>query len=135
MILFPARVGAALLLAFGVLGLVLATLGLYGVVAYSVARRTRELGIRIAIGASRMDVIQLVTRESLILVAVGTALGLSLAALGSQALSGLLYGIGAYDPITFIGVPTVLLLVAFLAGLGPARRALSLDPSKALRFD
>ncbi len=133
--LFPARMGAALLSAFGVLGLVLASVGLYGVVAYSVAQRTREVGIRMAIGAGRGDVLKLVVREGMTLVAVGLVLGIVVAFFGSQALKSLLYGISASDPLTFAGVAIALVAVALVANLVPARRATRVDPIVALRYE
>ncbi|MCP3962604.1 MAG: ABC transporter permease [bacterium] len=133
--LFPARMGAALLAAFGVLGLVLASVGLYGVVAYSVSRRTREVGIRMAIGARRADVLSLVTREGMVLVAVGLALGIGAALFAARALGSLLYGITPHDPLTFATVATILATVALAANLLPARRATQVDPMEALRYE
>ncbi len=133
--LFPARMAAALLAAFGGLGLVLASVGLYGVVAYSVSRRTREVGIRMAIGAGRVDVLRLVVREGMVLVAVGLTLGLAAALAGGQLLGGLLYGIEPHDPLTFLAVAAVLAAVALAANLLPARRATRVDPMVALRYE
>lgn len=133
--LFPARMGATLLAAFGVLGLVLASVGLYGVVAYSVSRRTREVGIRMAIGAGQKDVVRLVVKEGMALVAVGLVVGISAALAGSQVMKSLLYGISATDPVTFAGVAVVLCVVALLANLMPAQRATRIDPVVALRYE
>ena len=133
--LFPARLGAALLAAFGVLGLVLASVGLYGVVAYAVSRRTREMGIRIALGAGGSNVLRLVVREGMALVATGIGIGLLLALVATRALDKLLFGITATDPVTFVAVPLVLATVALLANLGPALRATRVDPMVALRYD
>jgi predicted permease len=133
--LFPARMGAALLAAFGALGLLLASIGLYGVVASSVARRTREVGIRMSLGAKRSDVLALMVREGMTLTATGLAIGLGLAALASQLLQGLLYGIGTRDPITFLTVAVVLGVIALLANLVPAGRAMRVEPTVALRYD
>lgn len=133
--LFPARMGAALLAAFGALGLLLASIGLYGVVASSVARRTREVGIRMSLGAKRSDVLALMVREGMTLTATGLAIGLGLAALASQLLQGLLYGIGTRDPITFLTVALVLGAIALLANLVPAGRAMRVEPTVALRYD
>jgi predicted permease len=133
--LFPARLGATLLLAFGVLGLVLAAVGLYGVVAYAVSKRTREVGVRMAVGAGRGDVIRLVVREGMTLVAVGLAAGLAAALFGSRALKSLLYGVTATDPWTFAGVAALLAAVALAANLVPARRATRIDPVAALRCE
>jgi putative ABC transport system permease protein len=133
--LFPARMGAVLLAAFGVLGLVLASVGLYGVVAYSVSRRTREVGIRRAVGAGDGAVVRLVVGEGMVLVGVGVAVGLGLALAAGRFLGSLLYGIGAADPVTFVAVPLLLGAVALAANLIPARRALRVDPMEALRYE
>jgi predicted permease len=133
--LFLARMGAILLAAFGGLGLILASMGLYGVVAASVARRTREVGIRMAIGAQRGDVLRLVVREGMILTGTGLAIGFGLALLGTTLLHGLLYGIAPSDPLTFVGVAGILGGVALVANLIPARRATEVDPLVALRYD
>ncbi len=133
--LFPARMGAALLAAFGLLGLLLASLGLYGVVAYSVARRTREVGVRLAIGAGQRDVLRMVIKEGMALVVLGMALGV-LAAFGlGRLIAKWLYGVEAYDPLTFLVVIGVLSAVALLANLIPARRATRIDPMVALRYE
>lgn len=133
--LFPARLGAALLAAFGTLGLLLAGIGLYGVVAASVARRTREVGIRMSLGARRSDVLALVVREGMVLTGIGLAIGLGLALLGAQLLRGLLYGIGTHDPVTFVAVAVVLGGIAFLANLVPAGRATQVEPVVALKYE
>jgi predicted permease len=120
---------------FGGLATLLALIGLYGVLAYTVARRTREIGIRMALGAVPRDVIWMVMREVLILVAVGVAAGVSLSlAFGSLAHSQL-YGLEAHDPFTFVSVVTALSLAAGLAGAIPALRASCVDPTTALRHD
>lgn len=131
--LFPARMGAALLAAFGSLGLLLASIGLYGVVASSVERRTREVGVRMALGARREDVLKLVVREGMLLAGFGLLVGLGLAFAASRLLSSLLYGITPADPATYVAVALVLTLVAFLANLIPAQRATEVDPVVALR--
>jgi predicted permease len=131
--LMPARITGAVLGVFGALGLVLAAIGMYGVMAYSVAQRTREIGIRMAIGAAAEDVIRLVMRQGLKLVAIGGVIGLLGAIGASRALSGILYGGGENDAATFIVVPIVLLSVAALATWVPARRAANTDPLAALR--
>lgn len=133
--LLPARLGGEILGGFGILGLLLAAVGVYGVMAYSVAQRTRELGIRLAVGADRSSVIRLVLGEGLRLAAVGTVLGLLAAAGVSQLIKGMLYNTNALDPVTFLGVPVILLSVAALAVYLPARRAASVDPMKALKTD
>jgi ABC-type antimicrobial peptide transport system permease subunit len=120
---------------FGGLATLLALIGLYGVLAYTVARRTREIGIRMALGAVPRDVIWMVMREVLILVAVGVAAGVSLSpAFGSLARSQL-YGLEAHDPFTLVSVVTALSLAAGLAGAVPALRASRVDPTTALRHD
>lgn len=134
-ILFPARLGAALLAAFGLLGLLLAGIGLYGVVAASVARRTREVGIRMSLGAKRSDVLKLMVREGMTLTGIGLALGLGLALIASQVLRGMLYGIGAHDPVTYGAVALVLGTIALLANLVPAGRATQVQPVVALKRD
>jgi predicted permease len=134
-ILFPARMGAVLLAAFGALGLILASVGLYGVVAASVARRTREIGIRMAIGAGRGAVLRRVVKEGMILTGLGLAAGLALSLAALRVLRGLLYGIAPDDPVTFLAVAVVLSLVALGANLVPAARAAEVDPLVALRSD
>lgn len=133
--LFPARLGAALLAAFGTLGLLLAGIGLYGVVAASVARRTREVGIRMSLGARRSDVLALVVREGMTLTGIGLAIGLGLALLAAQLLRGLLYGIGTYDPVTYVAVAVVLGGIALCANLVPAGRAVQVEPVVALKYE
>jgi predicted permease len=131
--LLPQRVGATLLGIFGLLGLALAGVGLYGVVAYTVSRRTRELGIRVALGAERRDVHRLVIRHGMALAGTGLVLGLG-AALGvTRLVQGFLFGVSATDPLTLGGVAAFLASVALLASYIPARRATSIDPVIALR--
>jgi ABC-type antimicrobial peptide transport system permease subunit len=120
---------------FGLLGLLLAGIGVYGVMAYSVARRTREIGIRVAMGANRSAVIRMVLGEGLRLAGIGTVVGLLAAAGASQAIKGMLYNVNALDPVAFLGVPLVLVSVAALAVYLPARRAASVEPMKALKTD
>ncbi|MFI5312074.1 MAG: ABC transporter permease [Gemmatimonadales bacterium] len=131
--LLPARLSGAVLGIFGILGLVLAAVGIYGVMAYSVSQRTREIGIRMAIGAASRDVVRLVMGQGLALVLGGTAIGLSGAIAASRLIRGVLYGGGENDPVTFVVVPLVLIGVAMLATWIPARRASELDPLLALR--
>jgi predicted permease len=133
--LLPARIGAALLGAFGSLALLLATVGIYGVASFAVARRTREIGIRAALGAQRRDVLRMVVGESMRRVAIGLAVGL-LGAFGlARVLASQLYGVGAVDPMTFIATPAILGAVALLASWVPARRAANVDPLVALRSE
>ncbi len=133
--LWPARMGATLLGAFGVLGLVLASIGLYGVMSYAVSSRTREIGIRVALGAKAPAVLRMVMARGLGIILVGIALGLSVAAAASRFLSSLLYGIGATDFIAFGGTTLILLAVAVLASYIPARRATRVDPVLALKAE
>ena len=133
--LVPVKLAASLTAALGVLALVLGTLGLFGVMSYLVRQRTREIGIRMALGAHSAAVTALITRQGMLWTAVGLALGLSGAFGAARLISGFLYGIGAADPITF-GVITVLITTtAFVACYVPARRASHIDPLVALRED
>ena len=120
---------------FGGVALLLAIVGVYGVKAYVVSRRTREIGIRMALGASPRDVLWLVLREGLSLTAVGLALGLGLAALVGQLLSRMLYEVSAPDPFVFIAAPIVLAAAAMFACYLPARRATRVVPLTALRAE
>lgn len=129
------RLSAVLLGVFGVVGFTLATVGLYGVMSYSVRRRTREIGIRMALGARAGGVLRLVARQGLALAGIAAAIGLAVALAVSRFAASLLYGISATDPLTFIVVPAVLLVVAILAVLLPARRAAKTDPLSALRYE
>ena len=135
MTLAPARAGAALLSAFGALALLLAAVGLYGVVSYSVVQRTREVGIRMALGARVSDVLGLVLGRGMRLAAVGVGLGAIASIALGQVLSSLLYGVSAIDPVAFAGAATLLLAVAFVANLVPARRASRVPPTVALRYE
>src|SRR5438874_10720 len=133
--LFPSRVAAWTLGGFGVLALLLAAIGIYGVVSYSVAQRTREIGVRMAMGAKEKDVLRLVLGEGLFVIAIGLALGLLLAVAATRVIVGFLYGVEATDPLTFAGVPLLLGLVALAASYIPARRATKVDPLVALRYE
>ena len=133
--LMPARLTGAALGVFGILGLLLAAVGMYGVMAYSVSQRTREIGIRMAIGAAATDVVRLIMRQGLTLVLVGTAIGLVGALGASRLLRGILYGDTVLDPLTFLLVPLVLIGVSALATFAPARRAAAVDPAITLRTD
>jgi putative ABC transport system permease protein len=133
--LFPVRAGAVLLGVFGALALLLAAIGLYGAVAYSVSRRTREIGIRMALGAARTDVVTLVTRQSVTVVLTGVALGVCIAAVGSRALASVLYGVGSTDTGVFAGMAAILIAVSTFASFLPARRASSIPPVTALRHE
>jgi predicted permease len=133
--LLAAQISAALLGAFGALALLLATMGIYGVASYSVAQRTRELGIRTALGATARDVMGMVLGQSLRVALIGTAIGLVFAMLVARFIASQLYGVGATDPVTFIGMPLFLVAVALLATLVPALRATRVDPVVALRSE
>jgi predicted permease len=126
---------AGLATLFGMIALLMASIGLYGVMSYSVSQRTREVGIRMALGASNGSVVKLVLREGSVLVGVGIGIGLAAAILVSRFLESFLYGVSSTDPLTFLIIPAVLVLVSFLASYLPARRAAKVDPMVALRFD
>ncbi len=133
--LLPARLGAIAFTLFAGLALALAVLGVYGVVSYAVARRTREVGIRLAVGAQPHALVRLLMREGVGLVTAGIVLGLLLGFGSAQVLGSLLYGIGAVDPLTFVGAPVLLMLVGALAAFLPARRASRVDPASVLRAE
>ncbi len=133
--LFPAEATGALLGAFGLLALVLSIVGLYGMLAYTVSQRTREIGIRTALGARTNDVLRLVMLEGIKLAAIGMAIGLAAALLSTRLLSFLLYGVSATDPLTFAGVTASFLAIVLLASYLPARRASKVDPMIALRYE
>jgi len=129
------RMGATMFTVFGVLALALAAIGLYGVIAYNVAQRTQEMGVRIALGAQARDVVQLVLREGMKLALVGVALGTVVALAVSRFVKPLLFQVSPRDPLVFVSVAAVLLAVAALASVVPARRAAHVDPMKALRTE
>lgn len=131
--LWAAKFSAALLGIFGTLALVLASLGLYGVMAYSVSQRRREIGLRMALGAQQAEVLRLVLREGLTLVATGVAIGLAAAFVVSRGVASLLYAVSATDPVSFLGAATALVVVALVASYLPALRASRVDPIVALR--
>jgi ABC-type antimicrobial peptide transport system permease subunit len=120
---------------FGALALLVASVGLYSVIAYSVAQRTHELGVRIALGAETRDVLRLVVGEGTRVAAAGITLGVAAALLAGRFVTSLLYDVSAKDPLTFAVVIAALLLVAVVASLVPARRAARVDPNVALRAD
>jgi hypothetical protein len=132
----PSQIGAALMGGVGVLGLLLAAIGLYGVMAYSVARRTREIGIRIAVGASRAAISRMVLLESARLVVMGVAPGLLITLFITRPLALFLVpGLSPSDPLTFTLVVFVLAATAAVASLGPLRRAVTIDPAASLRYE
>jgi ABC-type antimicrobial peptide transport system permease subunit len=120
---------------FGFLALVLASVGLYGITAYSVARRTSEIGLRMALGANRQSVLGMVLRGALLLVGLGLAIGVPVALLGGRLMRSQLYGVRTYDPLTLLGAIVVLSVAAAFAGFLPARRAASIEPMNALRTE
>jgi len=129
------RFYVTLLATFAGLALVLAAIGIYGVIAYSVQQRRRELGIRIALGATRERVVGLVMRQGMILTIVGAAIGLGIAGLLTRVLRGQLYEVSATDPLTFVLVPLILVMVALVACVVPARRAVAVDPATTIRAE
>jgi predicted permease len=133
--LYAARMGAILLGIFGALALLLASIGLYGVMSFAVSRRTRELGIRMALGAQAADVFKLVVRQGMGLVVIGMVLGLAVAAMVTRLLTSFLYGVSATDHLTFAVIPVILAVAALLACYVPARRATKVDPLVALRYE
>ncbi|MGH9582189.1 MAG: FtsX-like permease family protein [Bryobacteraceae bacterium] len=129
------RLVARLSIFFGALAVLLVATGLYGTLAYSVNRRTSELGIRMALGAQRGEVLWMILRESLIICAAGIAIGLPLAILCARALASLLYGLAPYDPLTISLAALGIAGICLAAGFVPARRAASVDPLVALRYE
>lgn len=132
-VLLPQRIAAIVTGVMGGVGLLLATLGLYGIIAYSVNRRTREIGLRVALGAARRDVVRLIVREGMRLAVVGVLVGLVLAVAATRLLSGLLFSVSPLDATTFIAMSALFVTVAFVASYLPARRAAGADPMAALR--
>jgi macrolide transport system ATP-binding/permease protein len=133
--LLPSRVCAALFSLLGLVGLVLASAGLYGVISYTASQRTHEIGIRMALGAKSIEVLRLVLRQGLVLTLAGVAVGLAGALAGTRVLSVMLYGVTARDPLTFTAVIILLASVALAACWIPARRAMRVDPMVALRHE
>jgi putative ABC transport system permease protein len=129
------RYSTTLMMAFALAALLLAAVGIYGVIAYSVSRRTHEIGVRAAIGADAGDVFRLVLGQGMRLVVIGILIGAATSLGVSRFLSSLLYGIGSTDVLTLIGVALLLSLVAALACYVPARRATRVDPVNALRHE
>jgi ABC-type antimicrobial peptide transport system permease subunit len=126
---------ATLLTGFGALALFLAALGIYGVIAYSVSRRTREIGVRLALGAQIADVLLLVLKQGLHLVVIGMVLGIFGAVAAARVLRSFLYSVDPGDPLTFLAVIGVLSAAALVACWLPARRATKVDPIQALRYE
>ena len=133
--LSQSRFNSGLLAVFAAVAIILAAVGIYGVIAYNVAQRTREIGIRMALGAQRRAMLVMILRQSLTMAAIGIALGLVGAFAATRLLSALLFGIAATDVTTYVSVILLLGGAAFLAGLFPARRAMKVDPVVALHYE
>jgi ABC-type antimicrobial peptide transport system permease subunit len=129
------RVVARLSAAFGLLAMLLAAIGLYGVMTWTIARRTREIGVRMALGERPRGIFRLVLRDTLMMVTLGIAIGIPLALAATRLIRGLLFGVGAADPLVILAASILLIAVATLAGFLPARRAARVDPMIALRHE
>ena len=129
------RAFAALTIISGMIGLLLASIGLYGVVSYETTRRTREIGVRMALGARRSDVLRLVMRQTVVVVTMGAGIGIGLALAASRLIRSLLFGVAPSDPLAIGSAVAVLIVVALAASYLPARRASQLDPTQALRYE
>jgi putative ABC transport system permease protein len=129
------RATMLMLIVFALLALTLATVGIYGLTAYSVSRRTHEIGLRVALGASRPQILRLVVGRGLVTSIIGAAIGVGAAFLLTRGLSGMLYGVTATDPLVFAGVPLLLIAVSIVASYVPARKATTIDPLVALRYE
>jgi putative ABC transport system permease protein len=130
-----ARFTLVLLATFAVVALVLAAVGIYGVISYAVSRRTHEIGVRVALGASPSTVVRLVIAQGMRVVAVGVAVGLAGSLVASRLMTRLVYGVSVTDPLTYTGVAALLAVVALVASYIPARRATRIDPLVAMRTD
>jgi len=133
--MFNARLVATLSVSLALLAALMAALGLYGVLSYTVARRTREIGVRMALGGQRSDILRLVISQGLWLTLIGGVIGIFMALIGSQSVASLLYGINARDPVTFFAVSVLLATISGLASYLPARRATKVDPMVSLRYE
>ena len=133
--LTPQRVAASVAGSLGIVALILTAIGIYGVTAYAVTRRTREIGIRIALGARTGDVIRMVLSEGVALTLIGSAMGVLVAAALSQVLAAFLFGIPSLDPVIFAGTPLLFGTLGLAACYLPVRRATHIDPTQALRYE
>ena len=131
----PRRFSATLVGVFAVLAVVLAAVGIYGVMSYTVSQRTQEIGVRMALGAQLTSVRRMILGQTLKLTLMGVALGLAGAFVVARFLTSLLFGVGVYDPLTFLGVAVLLVAVALAASYVPARRAMRVHPIVALRYE
>jgi putative ABC transport system permease protein len=131
----PQRLSMGLLSTFALLALALAVVGIYGLTAYSVGQRTREIGIRMALGAQQADVLKMIVRKGVFVTLVGASIGLAGALAVTRGLSGLLFGVTATDSAVFVGVTLSLIAAAILASFVPARKATRVDPMVALRYE
>jgi putative ABC transport system permease protein len=131
----PRRFSAVLVGIFAALALLLAAIGIYGVMSFSVSQRRQEIGLRLALGAQRTNVRGMILGQALKLTLIGVGLGLAGAFVLARFLASLLFGIGSYDPVTFLGVVLLLIGVALLASYIPARRAMRVDPVVSLRYE
>jgi ABC-type antimicrobial peptide transport system permease subunit len=129
------RIAALVSGTVGLVGLLLASIGIYGVTAYAVSRRTREIGIRMTLGAQRPDVVRMVLRQGMSLVAFGAGIGLLLAALAGRVLARLLFGLPPLDPVTFGGATLLFAIIGLAACYVPIRRATRISPVEALRYE
>jgi ABC-type antimicrobial peptide transport system permease subunit len=133
--LTPQRFLASVSGSLGIVGSILAGIGIYGVTAYAVTRRTREIGTRIALGARRADIVRMVMREGLSLTLIGSAVGLMFAAAGSRVVGAFLFGISPIDPVTFTATTLLFVVIGLAACYVPVYRATHIDPTEALRYE
>ena len=131
----PRRFSAMLVGIFAMLAVVLAAVGIYGVMSYTVSQRTQEIGVRMALGAQTANVRSMILAQTIKLTVLGVAIGLAGALVVARFLSSLLFGVGTHDPVTFLAVALLLILVAVVASYLPARRAMRVDPIVALRYE
>jgi len=131
----PRRFSALLVGIFAMLAVVLAAVGIYGVMSYTVSQRTQEIGVRMALGAQTANIRSMILAQTIKLTVLGVAIGLAGAFVVSRFLSSLLFGVGTHDPVTFLAVALLLILVAVVAAYLPARRAMRVDPIVALRYE